>query len=77
MPKPPRVTLNRLALTVIRQKDGHTMVSLAKATGYTTSYINDLEKGRRAGNAVVIRKLADALNVPASLLEARPEETAA
>lgn len=78
MPRPtPAVTLNPLALTVLREKDGHTLVSLAKAAKISVGYLNDLEKGRRVGNPGVIRALADALNVPASLLETRREDPAA
>jgi transcriptional regulator with XRE-family HTH domain len=71
-----RVTLDPLALTVLREKDGHTISSLAKLAGFSVGYINDLEKGRRKGNAVVIKTLAAALNVPVSLLEARRDTAA-
>jgi transcriptional regulator with XRE-family HTH domain len=79
MPKPPtpaktrRVTIDAVAMTVLREKGGHTLTSLATQTGYSVGYINDLEKGRRAGNGAVIRAVAGALNVPASMLEARPD----
>lgn len=77
MPRPaPPVLLDPVALTVLRQKDGHTKTSLAKAAGYSLGYLHDLETGRRKGNASVIRALADALNVPASLLERREESVA-
>lgn len=71
-----RVLLNGTALRVLREKDGHTLASLAALAGVTKSYISDLERGRRGGNAQVIRALADALNVPASLLEAPREDAA-
>jgi transcriptional regulator with XRE-family HTH domain len=78
MPRPPApVLLDNVALVVLREKDGQTKTGLAKKTGYSLGYINDLEKGRRGGNAQVIRALADALNVPASMLERRRGESAA
>ncbi|MCW2957181.1 MAG: family transcriptional regulator [Thermoleophilia bacterium] len=73
MPTPPpdKVTLNPEALRVLREKDGHSLTSLAKLTGYSLGYINQLEKGDRAGNSGVIKRLALALNVPVSMLETR------
>lgn len=56
-------------LTAMREKDGHTMASLARTAGISPSYLNDLEKGRRAPSSAVTRKLAAALNVPASAIE--------
>lgn len=77
MPRPPApVVLDNVALAVLREKDGQSMTALAKATGYSLGYINDLEKGRRSGNAQVIRALANALNVPVSMLERRREHVA-
>lgn len=78
MPRPtPPVQVDPVALAVLRQKDGHTKTSLATAAGYSLGYISDLESGRRGGNEVVVRKLADVLNVPASLLERRNPPVAA
>lgn len=77
MPRPlSPVMLDNVALVVLREKDGQTMTTLAKASGLSLGYLNDLEKGRRSGNARVIRKLADALNVPVSMLERRRETAA-
>lgn len=70
-PKPAAVRLDGAALKVLREKDGHTLTTFAAVTGYSLSYINDLEKGRRKGNAAVVKALATALNVPTSMLEAR------
>lgn len=75
MPRPPAaVEIDPVALLVLREKDGHTKTSLAKAAGMTIGYLADLESGRRKGNPVVIAKLAKALNVPKSMLEKRREE---
>jgi transcriptional regulator with XRE-family HTH domain len=72
MPRPPAsVEIDPLALTVLREKDGHTKTSLAKAAGMTLGYLADLESGRRKGNPKVIAELAAALNVPKSMLEKR------
>ena len=56
-------------LRVIREKDGHSLTSLAQAAGMSLGYLSDLENGRRWPNAKVTRKLAMALNVPMSVLE--------
>lgn len=75
MPRPPSpVEIDPLALTVLREKDGHSKTSLAKAAGMTIGYLSDLESGRRKGNPEVITKLASALNVPRSLLERRRDQ---
>ena len=52
-----------------RRNRGHTLTSLAKAAGMSLGYLSDLENGRRRPNATVTKKLAVALNVPASVLE--------
>lgn len=61
-------------LRVIREKDGHTLTSLAEKTilngkPMSLGYLSDLENGRRWPNAKVTRALAVALNVPVSVLE--------
>lgn len=70
-PAPPDVWWE---LRVIREKDGHSLTSLAKATvlngkPMSLGYLSDLENGRRFPNAQVTRALAVALNVPISVLE--------
>lgn len=74
--KPEKPRLDSEALHVLRVKDGHTLTSLAKASGYTVGYVNDLEKGRREGNAAVIKRLAVALDVPVSMLTRRAKAAA-
>lgn len=79
MPRPPStVILNPQALRVLREKDGHTLKSLAAACEppLTKGYLCDLEQGRRLGNAPLIKRLAKALNVPVSVLEKRREPVA-
>jgi len=58
-----------LELRVIREKDGHTLSSLARAAEMSLGYLSDLESGKREPNPIVTRKLAVALNVPLSVLE--------
>lgn len=65
-----------LELQTLREKDGHTLTSLAKVcinpeTGRPMSlgYLSDLESGKREPNPSITRRLAVALNVPLSVLE--------
>lgn len=67
MPTTPRQTW--MELRVLREKDGHSLTSLAAAAGISLSYLSDLENGRREPNARMLKKLAVALNVPVSVLE--------
>lgn len=56
-------------LRVVRTKDGHSLASLSKASGVSLGYLSDLEAGHRWPNATQVKKLAVALNCPASVLE--------
>lgn len=58
-----------LELRVIREKDGHSLTSLAHEAGMSLGYVSDLENGRRWPNATVTKKLSTALKVPMSVLE--------
>lgn len=58
---------------MIRRKDGHNFTSLAKATGYSRQYISQLEHGARKPTPQVIAKLAEALNIPKSVIEPRQQ----
>lgn len=66
-PHPPPKTWQELR--VIREKDGHSLTSLAEKAGISLGYLSDLENGRREPNARVTKKLAVAMNVPVSVLE--------
>lgn len=66
MPKQPTTWLE---LRVLREKDGHSLSSLARAANVALGYLSDLENGKREPSAVVTKKLAVALNVPVSVLE--------
>lgn len=77
MPRPtPSVLLDGPALEFVRKKKAQTLTDLAKTTGYSLGYLNDLEKGRRGGNPQVVTALAQALGVPTALLERRAEAVA-
>lgn len=65
------VEIDPVALVVLREKDRASKTQLAKKAGISLGYLADLESGRRKGNPEVIGKLADALNVPTSMLERR------
>lgn len=64
-----------IELTVLREKDGHTKTSLAKASGIALGYLCDLENGRREPNPRIVKLLAVTLDVPVSMLRKRPEST--
>lgn len=65
------------ALRVLREKDGHSLTSLAKAAcdsdgkPMSLGYLSDLENGKRTPSPAIIKRLARALNVPMSMLEPR------
>lgn len=65
-----------LELRVIRTKDGHSLASLARASGVSLSYLSQLESGDRKPSTTITKRLADALHVPYSVLE-KPEAVAA
>lgn len=64
-----------IELRVIREKDGHSLASLAKAATneegkpMSLGYLSDLENGKREPSAAITKRLAQALNVPVSVLE--------
>lgn len=58
-----------LELRVLREKDGHSLSSLARAADMSLGYLSDLENGKRRPSAAITKKLARALNVPVSVLE--------
>lgn len=65
--------INRHALRAIREKDGHTRTSLARAAGISPQLLTDIEEGRRTGRAHV-PALARALDVPQSALTRAEDE---
>jgi transcriptional regulator with XRE-family HTH domain len=69
--KPPKVKLNCEALTAIRTKDGQSMAQLARAAGMSRQNLSEIEKGHRGTSGVTRKRLAMALNVPVSAIEAQ------
>lgn len=69
MAKTPGADTQWIELRVLREKDGHSVRSLADAADMSYGYLADLENGRREPNPRVTKKLAEALNVPISVLE--------
>lgn len=72
-----------IELRVLREKDGHSLTSLAKAAcspsgkPMSLGYLSDLENGKRTPSPAIIKRLARALNVPMSMLEPRRDIEAA
>lgn len=64
-------------LQTFLDRDGITQRMLAKRSGLSPSYINDLIHGRRNPNGHVRKTIADALNLPPFMLIPRQEEEAA
>lgn len=62
-----------LELRTIREKDGHSLNSLARAVPMSLGHLCDLENGRRQPTPQVVKRLALALNVPVSVLH-RPAD---
>lgn len=58
------MNLNRAALTEIRERTGYSQAQLATRAGVDRTLVFRLEKGTRNASPTVIRKLADALDVP-------------
>ncbi len=65
------MTIDAEALTILREKDGYTKTAFAQRVGISLQYLCDIEKGRRNCKPNVIRSMAEALNVPVSMLEKR------
>ena len=66
-----KVLVNREALTAIRTKDGQSMAQLARSAGISRQNLNEIEKGKRGASGAVRKRLAMALNVPVSAIEAQ------
>ena len=63
------VKVNPEALRAIREKDGHSQLSLAAQSGVAQSRISELEGDEpRLVRPSTVKRLADALGVPVSAL---------
>jgi transcriptional regulator with XRE-family HTH domain len=67
------VAIDRQALKILRIKDGSSVSVLARRVGISVQYLCDIESGHRKlkRNPALIKRLAEALNVPTSMLELR------
>lgn len=57
------------AIRIARAQRGIQQKDLAQATGLDRSYVSLLESGQRTPSSEAIRKIADALRVPAPLFQ--------
>jgi DNA-binding XRE family transcriptional regulator len=55
-------------VTIWRERAGMTQLALAKAAEISTSYLCEIEGGKKPGSTAAMRKLAKALNVPMETL---------
>lgn len=56
-------------LAILLERSRMTQTDLAKATGFSLSYISDIYNGRRRGSVEVRGAIADALRVPIFMLD--------
>jgi transcriptional regulator with XRE-family HTH domain len=66
-----RVTVNRFALADLRVKDGQSMRELARRAGISAPTLSNIEAGKRNAGPAVRKRLALALNVRVSSIEAQ------
>ena len=74
------MSIDHEALGILREKDGYSAARFAKEAGLSLSYYCRIESGERSlkRNPALIKKFAEILNVPISMLEHRaPGEDAA
>lgn len=75
--------INGAAVKVLREKDGQSATDFAKRLGISLSYLGDIERGDRSNlrrSPDLIKRIAEALNVPVSAVQERvgdDEEAAA
>ncbi|WP_440712085.1 helix-turn-helix domain-containing protein [Gordonia sp. FQ] len=55
-------------LRVVRTKDGQSLAALSRNSDVSLGYLSDLEAGHRWPNATQVKKIALALDCPASVL---------
>lgn len=68
-----RMSIDHHALRVLMEKDGSTPTNLAARVGISPQYMSGILGGERTlkRSPGLIKKLAEALNVPTSMLERR------
>jgi len=75
-PAPEPEPVGWLELKTIRERDGWTRVALAEAAGLHPETLRLYENGQRNPAAATVRKIADVLRVPYSVLEPSPRGAA-
>jgi transcriptional regulator with XRE-family HTH domain len=67
------------AVRVLREKDGQSATEFAERVGITLKYLSDIERQQRnlRRNPGLIKRMAEALNVPISMIEEGRETEAA
>ena len=67
------MAINGNAVRILREKDGASRTQFALLVGISMSYLCDIEEGRRTlkRNPGLIKKIAETLNVPMSMIEHR------
>lgn len=66
--------VNGVTLRVLRELNGFDLKTLSQHSGVSMSYISEIENGRDvAVRAPTLKKLADALGVPAAALARDPD----
>lgn len=80
MTTPPEGAPRRLrqlpeAVTYAREQAGLKQVELARRVGISYQLMSDIERGYRSATPAVLNKLAEVLNCPRVVLEAKHKET--
>lgn len=73
------MAIDGAALRILREKDGASRTQFAALIGISMEYLCDIEAGRRTlkRNPGLVKKIAETLNVPTSMIERRaPGEVA-
>lgn len=67
------MAIDGFAVRTIREKDGSNVTDFAHRIGISAQYLRDIENGRRTlkRNPELIRRIAQELNVPMSMVEHR------
>jgi len=71
--RPSTMTINPVALRVIRERSGLTQSELARRTDLSQPHLANIEAGRRRASPATVKALAEALKVPVTALVCGPE----
>ncbi len=67
-PTDPRTTNFGIVLSGFREKAGMTVTELALRAGVSTSYVSQLETGKKRANDLIIRRISNALDINPTVL---------